>query len=156
METLFQHPAAWWLVVGIGLVIVEMMSGTFFFLFLGIGALLVAALTWMLGLGGIAQGAVFGVATLVAVGAWWKLRPNPDDRIEQLSGARNLNTRLGRYVGREADLVEALHHGQGRVSLDDSLWYVTGEQELPAGARVRVVGSEGMKLRVEPVDRVTV
>ena len=155
METLFQHPAGWWLAIGIALVIVEMVTGTFFFLFLGAGALLVALLTWMLDLGGLAQGLLFGLAALVAVGAWWKLRPNPDDRIEQLAGAKGLNTRLGRFVGRETDLLEAIHHGQGRISLDDTLWYVTGE-DLPAGTRVRVVGSEGMKLRVEPASHVTV
>lgn len=149
------HPAGWWLAFGIVLVIVEMLTGTFFFLFLGIGALLVAALVWMLGIGGLAQGVVFGVSALVAAGAWWKLRPNPGDRIEQLSGAASLNNPNARFVGREADLVEAIHGGEGRVRLDDSLWFVTGP-DLPAGSRVRVVGVQGAKLRVESVTGITV
>lgn len=155
MDDVLSHPAAWWLVVGIVLVIVEMLSGTFFFLFLGLGALLVAALTWLLGLGGIAQFVLFGVAAMVAAGAWMKVRPNPEDRIEQLAGARGLNNRLASYLGRESDLVEPIHNGEGRLRLDDTLWYVHGP-DLPAGTRVRVVGAEGMKLRVEPVNHVTV
>lgn len=155
MDDLLSHPAAWWLVVGIALVIVEMLTGTFFFLFLGIGALLVAGLTWLLGIGGIAQVVLFGIAAMVAAGAWMKLRPNPDDAIEQLAGAKDLNNRLARYIGREADLQDAIHNGEGRIRLDDTLWYVNGP-DLPAGTRVRVVGAEGMKLRVEPVTRVTV
>ena len=149
------HPAGWWLAVGIGLIIIEMVSGTFFFLFLGIGALLVSALVWMLGIGGLAQGVVFGISAIIAVGAWWKLRPNPDDRIEQLSGAAGLNNPAARFVGREADLSEAILGGEGRIRLDDSLWFVTGP-DLPVGSRVRVVGVQGAKLRVEPVTGITV
>jgi membrane protein implicated in regulation of membrane protease activity len=148
------HPAGGWLAIGILLVIVEMLTGTFFFLFLGIGALLVSSLVWTLGIGGLAQGVVFGMSAIVAVGAWWKLRPNPDDRIEQLSGAAGLNNPNARFVGREADLAEAIHGGEGRIRLDDSLWFVTGP-DLPAGSRVRVVGVSGAKLRVEPVTGIT-
>lgn len=146
---ILSHPAGWWLAFGILLVIVEMVSGTFFFLFLGIGALLVALLTWTMDIGGLAQGVLFGVSALVAAGAWYRLRPNPDDRIEQLAGAKDLNNRLARFVSREADLVEPLRGGEGRIRLDDSYWTVTGP-DLPMGARVRVVAIDGMKLRVEP------
>lgn len=146
---IFSHPAGWWLAFGIFLIIVEMLSGTFFFLFLGVGALLVALLTWMLDLGGLGQGVLFGASALVAAGAWYRLRPNPDDSIEQLAGAKDLNKRLARFVGREADLVEPLRGGEGRIRLDDSYWTVTGH-DLPVGTSVRVVAIEGMKLRVEP------
>lgn len=152
---MLSHPAGWWLAIGIGLVIVEMLTGTFFFLFLGIGALLVSALVWSLGIGGLAQGVVFGISAIVAVAAWYRLRPNPDDRIEQLSGAAGLNNPNARFVGREADLAEAIQGGEGRIRLDDSLWFVTGP-DLPAGTRVRITGVQGSKLRVEPATGVTV
>jgi len=155
MDILVDQPAAWWLGLGIVLLIVEMLTGTFFFLFLGVGALLVAALAWLAGIGGLAQGVLFGLSALVAVAAWMKLRPNPDDRIEQLGGAKGLNNRLASYVGREADLVEPLHNGEGRIRLDDTLWYVRGN-DLPVGTRVRVVGVDGMRLHVEPATRVMV
>lgn len=150
MDTLMAHPAAWWLALGIFLLIVEMLSGTFFFLFLGAGALLVAALVWLTGVGGLGQALLFGLSALVSVAAWWKLRPNPADRIERLAGAKDINNRLARFVGREAELVEALRAGQGRIRLDDSLWYVSGS-DLPAGTLVRVVAVDGMTLRVEAV-----
>lgn len=156
MDILVDQPAAWWLGFGIVLLIVEMLTGTFFFLFLGAGALLVAALTWLAGIGGLAQAILFGLSALVAVAAWWKLRPNPEDRVEQLAGAKDLNNRLARYIGREADLFEPLHNGEGRVRLDDTLWYVMSSHDLPVGTRVRVVGVEGTKLHVEPATRVTV
>lgn len=152
---MLSHPAGWWLAIGMLLIVVEMLTGTFFFLFLGIGALLVSALVWTLGIGGFAQGVVFGIAAIAAVGAWYRLRPNPDDRIEQLSGAAGLNNPNARFVGREAELTEAIQGGEGRIRLDDSLWFVAGP-DLPAGSRVRVVGVTGSKLRVEPVTGITV
>jgi len=150
MESL--HPAWAWLVLGIALIVVEMLSGTFFFLFIGMGALLVALLTGTLGLGAVAQGLCFGAAAAVAAMAWYKVRPNPEDRIEQLAGAKDLNNRLARFVGREAVLEQDMRNGQGRVRLDDSYWTVTGA-DLPAGTRVKVTAVEGMLLHVQDASR---
>jgi membrane protein implicated in regulation of membrane protease activity len=150
MESL--HPAWAWLVLGIALVVVEMLSGTFFFLFLGIGALLVALLTWTLGIGAVAQGLWFGAAAVVAAMAWYRLRPNPDDSIEQLAGAKDLNNRLARFIGRETVLEQDMRNGEGRIRLDDSYWTVRGD-DMPAGTRVRVTAVEGMTLRVQDAAR---
>lgn len=143
------NPVLWWLVLGIGLLIVEMLSGTLFFLFISAGAFLVALLVWGMDVGPAVQGMVFALAAVVAVTVWRKLRPNPDDRIEQRAGAEGLNNRLAHFVGREAVLEEAISNGRGRVRLDDSYWTVTGD-DLPAGTRVRIVSVDGMTLRVQP------
>lgn len=148
MEYFSQHPAWWWLSLGIALLVVEMLSGTLFFVFISAGAFLVALLTWGLNLGGVAQGILFAFTLVVAVGAWRHFRPNPDDRIERLAGAAGLNNRLAGFVGREAVLEEPLANGKGRVRLDDSYWNVVGDEDLPTGARVRIIAIEGMILRV--------
>lgn len=144
------NPSTWWLVLGIGLLVVEMLSGTMFFLFLSAGAFLVALLAWLTPLGPEWQAVLFAGAAAASTLAWYRLRPNPQDRVEQLAGARDLNNRLARFVGREVALEQGIVNGRGRVRLDDSYWDVSGV-ELPAGARVRVVGVDGMTLRVEPL-----
>jgi membrane protein implicated in regulation of membrane protease activity len=45
-------------------------------------------------------------------------------------------------------LQQGITDGQGRVSIDDAYWQVSGP-ELPAGARVRVVAVQGSTLVVE-------
>lgn len=145
-----ENPAVWWLVLGIGLLVVEMLSGTMFFLFISAAAFLVSLLAWLTPAGPAVQAMAFAAACVAGVLAWRRLRPNPQDSIEQRDGARDLNNRLARFIGREAVLDRAIENGRGRVRLDDSYWDVTGG-ELPAGARVRVTGVEGMTLRVEPV-----
>jgi membrane protein implicated in regulation of membrane protease activity len=47
-------------------------------------------------------------------------------------------------------LAEPIVQGAGRLSFDDTLWRIEGP-DLPAGARVRVVGLSGTVLRVTAV-----
>lgn len=62
----------------------------------------------------------------------------------------DLNRRGKQYSGRVVPLVEAIETGRGRVRLGDTVWTVEGP-DLPAGAMVRIVGSDGVVLRVEGV-----
>jgi membrane protein implicated in regulation of membrane protease activity len=48
-----------------------------------------------------------------------------------------------------ATLREPIVDGHGRVQIADAYWDVLGP-DLPAGARVRVAGADGMTLRVDP------
>jgi membrane protein implicated in regulation of membrane protease activity len=59
-----------------------------------------------------------------------------------------LNARGTKHIGRVAVLNKAIEAGRGRVCLSDSWWSVEGP-DLPAGARVRVVGVRGAVLLVE-------
>lgn len=47
-------------------------------------------------------------------------------------------------------LEQAIEQGFGRVVLGDSVWRVSGP-DLPVGQRVRIVGSQGAVLVVEPL-----
>jgi len=60
-----------------------------------------------------------------------------------------LNLRAGRLQGRTFILAEPIVEGSGRVQVDDSVWQVRGP-DAPAGARVKVTGSDGAILTVEP------
>jgi hypothetical protein len=52
-------------------------------------------------------------------------------------------------VGESAVVVQAIGGGKGRVRLGDSEWLAYGP-DADAGTRVRVVGTNGAILRVEP------
>ncbi len=47
-------------------------------------------------------------------------------------------------------VVEPIHAGRGKVRVDDGEWLAKGP-DAPAGAQVRILGSEGTWLLVEPV-----
>ncbi len=48
-------------------------------------------------------------------------------------------------------MVQAIEHGSGRIRLGDSEWIARGP-DVAAGERVRVSGSEGAILLVEPLN----
>ena len=50
-------------------------------------------------------------------------------------------------MGQVFHLTEAIVDGRGRMKVADTMWRVAGP-DLPAGAKVRVVGVEGTVLRV--------
>jgi inner membrane protein len=106
----------------------------------------VGALTLLLPLPWQLQLVLFGVLGIVAVYLWRrydKARPDRDKSDQPL-----LNQRAQQYVGRESKLSEAIVNGRGKVYIGDGAWTVRGP-DLPAGARVRVVGAEGTVLVVE-------
>ena len=70
---------------------------------------------------------------------------------ERQSDHPTLNQRADQLIGRVVPLETAIVNGQGRVQIADAYWSVVGP-DLPAGTAVRVTRSEGMTLRVEPLE----
>src|SRR3954469_22425912 len=85
----------------------------------------------------------FGVLGIVALLLFRSYR----QRYPQADEQPNLNQRGQQYVGRELVLIDAIEQGSGKARLGDGVWKVSGP-ELPAGARVRVVGVDGTILKV--------
>lgn len=65
----------------------------------------------------------------------------------------HLNRRAEQYVGTLHTLETAIVNGRGRAHVGDSHWTVEGP-DLPAGSVVRVVGTDGVMLKVEAADPV--
>jgi len=59
-----------------------------------------------------------------------------------------LNKRAQQYIGRVFTLDEPIVNGVGMVKVDDSSWRITGP-DIDAGNKVKVIGEDGMSLKVE-------
>lgn len=70
---------------------------------------------------------------------------------ERKSDRPALNRRADQLVGRVVQLDRAIVNGAGRVQIADAFWDVAGP-DLPVGTAVRVVGSDGMTLRIVPAE----
>ncbi len=135
----------WW-ILALVLLGVEALAPGFFFLWMGVSAVVVGALllvmpdlAWQFQ---ILWFAVLSVASIVAFKRWQRRHPPRTDQPA-------LNRRGERYVGRILTLSRPIRDGFGEVRVDDTTWRARGP-DLPAGARVRVVGTEGNLLVVEP------
>lgn len=142
------NPALWWLGLGFGLLILEMLTGALFCLWLSFAAFATAAVCYLVGPGLVVQLLVFAVASVLSIAGWRHFRPDSRGGVPASNG---LNNRMAVLVGREVMLQEAIAQGDGRVNIDDAWWQAQGE-DMPAGSRVRVVSVEGMVLRLQRLD----
>ena len=131
--------AVLWLVAGLVLLGVEVVTGTFVLLMLGGGAL-VAAGAAGLGLGPIGSAAVFAVASVVLLAGRSPLRRRLDRDIPHTP------SRAEALVGRSATVVARVDGHGGRIRLGDDEWSARafdGVQVIEAGERVTVVRIAG-------------
>lgn len=138
-----------WAVVALLLVAAEVMAPGAFMLWLAFAAAAMFVLAWLFpDMPIVLQAVLFvvlGFSSILAYRKWLQQRQEPE------SDQPALNRRTAQLVGRIVPLERAIERGTGRVQIADAYWEVSGP-DLPAGASVRIVGAEGMTLRVEPVD----
>ncbi|TWH23443.1 MULTISPECIES: NfeD family protein [unclassified Aminobacter] len=138
-----------WMVIGVALLALEVMSPGVYLLWFGVAAILTGLLSFQLWdfafWGWQMQVLAFLILSLASVLIGRRLFPatGADDTDQPL-----LNQRDRQLVGRLATLTEPIVNGHGRVRIGDTLWRVTGE-DMAEGTRVRVVAAENGELRVE-------
>ena len=138
-----------WMVIGVALLALEVMSPGVYLLWFGVAAILTGLLSFQLWdfafWGWQMQVLAFLILSLASVLIGRRLFPatGADDTDQPL-----LNQRDRQLVGRLATLTEPIVNGHGRVRIGDTLWRVTGE-DMAEGTRGRVVAAENGELRVE-------
>lgn len=146
MEFLFSSLTAWhWAILGVIFLVVELMTGSGFLLWLSVGAFLLSIimigapwLIWPL------QLFFFSLASLVSIVLWSKYMKNRTEKNDK----PNLNIRTNHYIGKTYTLIKAIENGRGRVKIADSSWLVEGI-DMPVNTKVTVVDVDGVILKVE-------
>jgi len=142
-QIVFWH---WW-VLAVLLIAIEVFAPSTVLLWPGIAAGIVGLTMLVFGDAMLWQYQVllFAVLSVVSLVAWRnyaRKHAKPDEET-------TLNRRGEQYVGRVLTLDSAIVNGQGRATVDDTHWLVSGD-DMPAGTRVRVVGVNATTLKVEP------
>lgn len=134
-----------WAVVALLLFAAETLAPGAFMLWLGLAAAAVFLIVLAVpGLSVLLQVALFVVLSFISIQVyrhWFRGR-------ERKSDQPLLNRRAEQLIGRVVPLERAIVNGIGRVQIADAYWDVAGA-ELPVGSAVRIVGTDGMTLRVE-------
>jgi len=133
-----------WLIGGVILMALELAAPGFFLIWLGLAAVLVGGGNFLQPLPWEANGLLFATlaVALVFVGKRMTRRDGDDE-----ATVKHLNQRANALVGRVTTLDQPIVAGEGKVRFDDAIWLATGP-DLPAGARVKVVGAAGKVLQV--------
>ena len=132
-----------WLAGGIVLAALEMAAAGVYLLWIGLGAIATGLVALALPAMTLVQQLLL-FALAVAISA--PLGALVYRRLAR-SADTTLNRRSEQLVGRTVTLDEAIVNGAGRVRVGDTVWRVEGP-DLPAGSRVRIIGSEGVALWV--------
>jgi inner membrane protein len=137
-------PWFWWAAAG-ALLILELALPGVFFIWLGLAAVVTGAVHAAFAPGWNIELTLFAILSVVFLFAGRQFLAS---RKALQSDKPNLNRRTHGYIGQIATLESAIENGKGKVRIDDTLWEAMGA-DLPKGARVKVTGVEGLRLKVE-------
>jgi membrane protein implicated in regulation of membrane protease activity len=133
-----------WLIVGLGLMALELVAPGVFLLWLGLAALLVGIISLFTDWIWQVQVIAFAAFSLAAVPLWRRLATQSSTNAQSMF----LNRRSDALVGRVFTLDKPIMDGSGTVRVDDTIWRVSGP-DCPAGSKVKVVRADGASLTVE-------
>lgn len=137
-----------WLILGVLLLVLEVVTGTTYILWPAVAALIVGVIVFILPLAWEAQFLLFFIlsAILLVVGHKF-VRP-------KMKGGEpsDLNDRARTMVGMRVKAVADFETGLGRVQVGDTQWRASIVEGNPsAGAELRVISVKGTTLQVEAV-----
>ena len=136
-----------WLVLGVILMLVEVVTGTTYILWPAIAALFLGVVVFIIPLGWEMQLLLFFILStaLMVVGHKY-IRP-------QMKGGEpsDLNDRARSMVGMRVKAIADFDTGRGRVQVGDTQWRASMDNgDAKAGDELRVVSVKGTTLTVEP------
>ncbi|WP_263261684.1 NfeD family protein [Pseudomonas sp. RIT-PI-S] len=137
----------YWAVGGVALVLLELLLASFFIVWFGLGALLVAGLVWLApAISPGVQLLAWGLASVALTLLWFKVLRASVQRGPQWSGEDALGE-VGLLT------VDVTSFQRGKVRFQKPLmgadeWPCVADTAIPAGERVRVLAVEGNLVRV--------
>src|SRR3954454_13034571 len=136
-----------WLIFGLILMALELLAPGIFLFWLGLAALLVGLLSFVISVSWQLQLLLFAAFAAAAVPLWRRL-----GRRDAGAGITHpfLNKRADALVGRVFTLEKPIVDGAGTVRIDDTVWRVA-DPDAPAGSRVKIVRADGASLTVDAV-----
>lgn len=143
----------WW-IAAVVFFILEMTIPAALFLWMGISALVVGLVSFVLDMMGTNllithEVILFSLLSMISV-VWWKYRQKHKKTESQQNSS--LNQRGAHYLHRELVLTNPIVNGYGREKVGSSYWAIKGP-DAEKGARMRVVGHEGTILVVDFVEK---
>lgn len=142
MEIVWWH----WIVLGLGLAMIELMVPSFFIIWFGLAALLVGLVVLVVpDLGFSAQIFIWTLLSIGMTALWFKIfRPGNKTRSGQADAA------LGE-IGVLVRAIEPMGRGEVRFQkpvMGSDVWPCVADEAIAAGERVKVIAVDGQLLKV--------
>ncbi|MFM8454441.1 MAG: NfeD family protein [Gammaproteobacteria bacterium] len=139
-----------WFTLAGCLAIMEVFTGTFVLLFLGIAAALNGVIfyfnpmaTWQVQL---LSYAILGGTSLLL---WFFYLKEKFLNKHGNAAGEKINNKMAQYLGRVFVLTQALENGYGQIKIGDAYWKVLSDQDAPVNTKVKLIKIEGMSFKVD-------
>lgn len=150
---MFEALTFWhWLSIAGILLIIELLLGAEFLLWLAFPAIASAGVSYVApDMDWRVQVLLYIVFSAASLVIWYKFFYGKKLKV---TDQPHLNQRQNQFIGRQFTLVETLINDEGKIIVDDSQWrvrIVDGAQNAKKGNKVKVIDVDGMILLVELV-----
>ncbi|MDQ7085415.1 MAG: NfeD family protein [Sulfurovum sp.] len=149
MFILLNETILWWhwIVFGVVLLIIEMNTGTFVTLGLGLAMMIVGLLDLFMDLSFITEIIIFSVCSILFFVTWKRWLKTPT--VTSIGQSNHTFDTLGTVSS------EILKHQKGRVTFDTpvlgtSTWIATSDETLSENTRIKIVDIKGQLMLVSP------
>lgn len=135
-----------WLLAGIVVICLELLTPGFYFLWIGLAALVAGGVNYVFPeLGFIYIGIIFAVFSIVFcyLGKVSLYKKVNDD------SSSTLNRRGAQYIGKKVVVFEEVINGSGKVKLGDSVWSVKSDRNIKVGETVEILELDGISFIVK-------
>ena len=131
-----------WLILGIGLIIIELFLWTVFLLWIGSSAITSGVIYFLFpNISGLMQLLIFAVIAIAATSLAKKYYP-----VKTVD--EQLHNKAKSHIGKECT-IESIENGVTKVKIGKSLWFAKGSN-LTAGQIVKIIDVESSTFIVEP------
>jgi len=147
------YPILLWFVTGAVLFFLELFAPAFVLFFFGVGAWVTAIAVWLLPLALAWQLAVFLVSSLLSL---FLLRRALRGVFRGKTAHDAATTTLCPATGALAEVLVAIEPPlEGQIKFQGSFWRAQSDTPVAQGATVRIIGRDGLLMRVEAISPVT-
>jgi len=131
-----------WLILGIGLIIIELFLWTVFLLWIGSSAITSGVIYFLFpNISGLMQLLIFAVIAIAATSLAKKYYP-----VKTVD--EQLHNKAKSHIGKECT-IESIENGVTKVKIGKSLWFAKGSN-LSTGQTVKIIDVESSTFIVEP------
>ncbi|HNW47676.1 MAG TPA: NfeD family protein [Thermotogota bacterium] len=138
-----------WLILGVLFLIAEIFTPSFFIMWFGIGAFAAMLVAFLFENSVLYQSIAFILVSLILVLFTRKLA-------QKMSGKPSRLIVQDEMIGRIGVVTETItaDGGKGFVRIDKEIWRARSrsEQEIPVGAKIKVIELKGVTVTVDPVE----
>lgn len=142
------NPVLVWFLVGLGMFLLELVSPGFFILFFGIGAWMVALISYFSPISLNAQlfsFIIISIFSMLILRRWLRGQLSGHTKAEQ-----DPTKEMDDFVGQKATVIENIDpRKSGKVEFHGTQWEAEAQEAIPKNEIVKIVGKDNLVLKVK-------